>query len=90
MKRTQKRWLLPPPFSFPRLITDFFCREEVTGVKTNLKENDGVFDISASKRIADRDLQNTPTIFECELGIKDTDYKRKKSIIYYPGKNSFD
>jgi hypothetical protein len=60
-------------------------RDEVSDVSVDLHESDGVFDISASKRISDRDLQNTPTIFECELGIKDTEYSRKKRIIYYPG-----
>jgi len=61
------------------------CRDEVSDVNVDLHESDGVFDISASKRISDRELQNTPTIFECELGIKDTEYSRKKRIIYYPG-----
>ncbi|XP_065344438.1 selection and upkeep of intraepithelial T-cells protein 2-like isoform X2 [Cloeon dipterum] len=56
---------------------------EDVNVKTMLS-GEGVFDISAKKLIADRDLQNTPTIIECELGIKDTDYKRKKRVIYYP------
>jgi hypothetical protein len=58
----------------------------MSDVKLSLKENEGVYDIVASKRIADRTLKNAPTIFECELGIRDTDYKRKKSVIYYPGK----
>ncbi|XP_059488059.1 uncharacterized protein LOC132203911 isoform X2 [Neocloeon triangulifer] len=58
---------------------------EMEGVRVkSALTSEGVFDISASKRIADRELQNTPTIIECELGIKDTDYKRKKRIIYYP------
>jgi hypothetical protein len=55
-------------------------------VTRKVKERDGgVFDISASKRLTDSDLES-PTIFDCELGIKETEYKRKKSLVYYPGK----
>jgi hypothetical protein len=43
------------------------------------------YDISATKIFEGRDLQ-TPTMFDCELRIPETDYVVRKSIVYYPGK----
>ncbi|XP_075227587.1 uncharacterized protein LOC142328028 [Lycorma delicatula] len=73
----------------PRLLLYTEMKENqrvaVPGVKVQTTVRSGTFDVSANVLLSDEGLAS-PTVFSCELKIPNTEYVRKKNIVYYPGK----
>lgn len=58
-------------------------RKEPLPIETIKERTDGLFDISVSILIEDRELQ-TPTTFSCELSIPEANYTVHRQSVYYP------
>ncbi|RZF43638.1 hypothetical protein LSTR_LSTR009235, partial [Laodelphax striatellus] len=59
-------------------------KRQMDDVTYDSRQRNGAYDVAASTRLQDEELNTTATI-NCELTIPGTEYHRKKSIVYHPG-----
>ncbi|XP_075227710.1 uncharacterized protein LOC142328097 isoform X2 [Lycorma delicatula] len=59
-------------------------KRPMNGVTLDSRQRDGAYDVAASTRLQDEEL-NTTAVIDCELLIPGTDYQKRKTITYHPG-----